>query len=403
MRLRLQARSLLLSLTTTQQHHRAAAAMEDSMRTDVVIVYTPVGGGHKAAALALAEAAKERGLSVKLLDLFATAPAIVGATYQTAHIQGTTLTPNLYGMGYFAANRRDGALDPLRRGFDHLAFAGLVKEVVAANPHTVIATHHLPLVVLGRARRRGRLDAALTGVITDYTAHACWAERGVDAFCVPCPAAARELAAHGIPRSAMTETGIPVRRAFEQVADVVAPARGERLRVLVTSGSFGVGPLGEIIRSFAGVPDVELTVVCGGGSGSTAAQARVSKAAAEAGVPARVLGFERDMPARVAEAHAVIGKAGGLTVSETMAAGRPMILVGTVPGNELSNERLVVTRGAGFASTPALAGAVAGALRARGELEEMGRRARGVVLANTAERVLEVALASAARSGQRAA
>ena len=44
------------------------------------------------------------------------------------------------------------------------------------------------------------------------------------------------------------------------------------------------------------------------------------------GVCADVLGFERDMPARVAAAHVVVGKAGGLTVSEALTAGRPMVL-----------------------------------------------------------------------------
>jgi processive 1,2-diacylglycerol beta-glucosyltransferase len=364
------------------------------MRSDVVVVYTPVGGGHKAAALAVAEAARARGLRVEVIDLFACAPPIVGATYLTAHLQGTTLTPNLYGMGYFAANRRDGALEPLRRGFDHVAFAGLVNRVRAADPHTVVATHHLPLVVLGRARRRGWLRGPLVGVVTDYTAHACWAEPGVDAFCLPCPGAVDELVAHGIARDAIVETGIPTRPAFEKVPDLVAPKRGDVLRVLLTSGSFGVGPTRAIVRSFAGVPDVELTVVCGNAKG---AEARVASAAAEAGVRARVLGFERDMAARVAEAHVVVGKAGGLTVTETMAAGRPMVLVGTVPGNELSNERLVVRGGAGYAARASDAGAVVTAMRGRGELEAMGRRGRGLVLTGSSERVLDVALAAARR------
>jgi processive 1,2-diacylglycerol beta-glucosyltransferase len=358
------------------------------MSTDVVIVYAPVGGGHKAAALALAEAATMRGHTVEILDLFAWAPAIVGATYQAAHLRGTTLTPRLYGIGYFAANRRDGALDPLRRGFDHVAFAGLVKRVGELNPHTVLATHHLPLVVLGRARRLGWLSAPLTGVVTDYTTHACWAEDGVDAFCVACPRASSEIAAHGAAGARIYETGIPVRAAFDAVPDVRAPRPGEPLRVLVTSGGFGVGPMEAIIRGFAGIGGVELTVVCGAAK-DVAPRAR--RAAAAAGVQARVIGFEKDMASRVAEAHVVIGKAGGLTVSETMAAGRPMILVGTVPGNELANEQRVVSGGAGYAAAAGEAGAVASGLVADGLLEAMGRNARGLVHARAAERVLDVA------------
>ncbi len=365
------------------------------MPSHVVVVYTPVGGGHKAAALAVAEAARGRGLSVDLLDLFAWAPSIVGATYLTAHLQGTTLTPNLYGKGYFAANRRNGAFEPIRRGFDHLAFAGLVRRVREAEPDMVIATHHLPLVVLGRARRRGLLRAPLTGVITDYTSHACWAEPGVDAFCVPCPTAWDELAAHGIGEGLMTETGIPVRPAFGVIPDLVAPRPGEPLRVLVTSGGFGVGPTRAIVRSFAGMPDVELTVVCGKVKPSV--EHGLGEVAAQAGVQAKVVGFEPDMASRVREAHVVIGKAGGLTVTEAMAAGRPMILVGTVPGNELSNERLVVNGGAGHAVAASDAGKVATAMRARGELEAMGTRARSLVRADASERVLDVAMGAARR------
>jgi processive 1,2-diacylglycerol beta-glucosyltransferase len=359
------------------------------MSTDLVVVFTPVGGGHKAAALAVAEAARSRGLSVEVLDMFEHAPRFLGDAYKAAHITGQTAVPELYGSAYFAANRRGGTLEPVRRGFDHVAFAGLERRVRELAPRAVVATHHLPLVVLGRARRKGRLAAPLVGVITDYTAHACWAEAGVDAFCVPCPLARRELASHGVRAGAIALTGIPIRRAFGEVSPLAAPAPGAPLRVLITSGGFGVGPLSAIVRSFAGVPDVELTVVCGAARGMVA---RVSREAEAAGVSANVLGFERDMPRRVADAHLVVGKAGGLTVSETLAAGRPMITVGTVPGNELSNERLVVDGGAGYAASAPQVGRLAALMRDRGLLAAMGRRARGLVLPASAERVVAVAL-----------
>lgn len=238
----------------------------------------------------------------------------------------------------------------------------------------------------------GRLLAPLTGVITDYTAHACWAERGVDAFCVPCPLATRELVGHGIPRDLIVETGIPVKPAFEAILPVRDPAPGERMRVLLTSGSFGVGPLERIVQSFRGVPDVDLTIVCGSAKD---AASRMTALTRSLGVSATVVGFERDMPARMESAHLVVGKAGGLTVSESMAAGRPMILVGTVPGNELSNAWMVGAAGAGVAAMPDDVGAIAHGMRVRRELEAMGQRASALVHRRTAEAVLDVAMAQA--------
>jgi processive 1,2-diacylglycerol beta-glucosyltransferase len=358
------------------------------MPTDVVLLYTPVGGGHKAAALATAEAARARGLSVEVVDFFAHAPKVVAKSYVTAHLTAQGAMPALYGATYFAANDRNGAFEPVRRGFDHVVFADAVRRVRELDPRVVVATHHLPLVVLGRARRKGWLDAPLVGVVTDYTSHACWAERGVDAFCVPCPRAWDELAAHGAPADRITMTGIPVRTAFDGIANVRAPRRGERLRVLVTSGGFGVGPMRQIVRSFAGMGDVELTVVCGN---APKLVARIAAEAERAGTRAKVIGFERDMAARVAEGHVVVGKAGGLTVSETMTAGRPMIVVGAVPGNEKLNEEMVVSAHAGYAAKPEHVGALAQWLRQSGQIETMGARARGLVLHDAAQRVMDVA------------
>jgi processive 1,2-diacylglycerol beta-glucosyltransferase len=370
------------------------------MGPDLAIIYTPVGGGHKAAAMATAEAARARGLSVETIDLFDLAPRVVTKTYLTAHFGGQSVAPKLYGSAYFESNQKGGTFDPVRRGFDHLVFAELVHEVVAMRPRAIVATHHLPLIVLGRARRKRWLASPLVGVVTDYTAHAVWAEQGVDAFCVGCPLARHELVLHGVRPDLIEMTGIPVRRAFAAMPAVAEPARGEPLRVLVTSGGFGIGPIREIVCSFQDVPDVELTVVCGA---AEAAVPRVRRTALAAGVSARVLGFERDMPARVAEAHVVVGKAGGLTVSETMSAGRPMVVVGTVPGNETFNEELVIRGGAGYAARAIDVGRVVGAMRARAEIASMGGRARGLVVPDSANGVVDVAVALAGRRAARAA
>jgi processive 1,2-diacylglycerol beta-glucosyltransferase len=356
-------------------------------RTDLVVVYSPVGGGHKSAALATAEAARARGLRVETVDAFAHGPRWAGDAYVGAHLTGQSAAPDLYGQMYFAANRRGDPLEPLRLGIDNLIFGALADHVRALAPRVVIATHHLPLVVLGRARRKGTLDAPLLGVVTDYTAHACWAERGVDAWAVPFGGARDELAGHGASRSAIIETGIPVRASFARI-----PALGPLprvLRVLVTSGGFGHGPMTRIVRSFASVPDVELTVVCGN-AGRLAA--RVAREAEASGIPARVIGFEKDMAARLAECHVVVGKAGGLTVTETLTAGRAMVVASAVPGNEKINEAFVVEGGAGVGADADDVGAVIERLRSEGRLPVMSARARRLVPTHAADAVVDAAL-----------
>jgi len=360
----------------------------DSRGLDLVVVHSPVGGGHKSAALAIAEAARARGLTVEVVDTFEHAPRVLGKAYVRAHLAWTGALPELYGAAFFRANHRDGALEPVRRAADHVAWAGLVKRVVALAPRAVIATHHLPLVVLGRARRKGRLTCPLVGVVTDYVTHAVWAEKGLDALCVPGDRAFRDALAHRFPEGLLHTTGIPVRAAFESTPPVRDPARGETLRVLVTSGGFGVGPIRDIVRSFAGMGGVELTVVCGRAPGL---EKRAARLAAEAGVKARVVGFEPDMAARMAEAHVVVGKAGGLTVSEAMTSGRPMIIAGAVPGNEGINANLVARADAGHIAEPGDVGMVVHAMRVHHLFTRMGKNARALVMTHAAQRVIDVA------------
>jgi processive 1,2-diacylglycerol beta-glucosyltransferase len=359
------------------------------MYPDLVVIHSPVGGGHKSAALAATEAARARGLSVEVLDTFEHAPKVFGRAYLAAHLTWQGAMPELYGAAYFASYRCDGALEPVRRGIDHIAWGRLVHHVVGLQPRAVIATHHLPLVVLARARRRGWLRAPLIGVVTDYGAHAVWVERGTDALCVPGGGALRDVVAHGFDAARTHLTGIPVRGAFEQLADVREPRAGEPLRVLLTSGGFGVGPIQAVIRSFEGIAGVRLTIVCGRSTSLVrAARGLVSRF----GLQAEVLGFEHDMPGRVANAHVVVGKAGGLTVSETLASGRPMVIAGAVPGNETINAGLVEAGGAGVVARPGEVGAIVHQLREARAIATMGLCARRLVVARAADRVVDVAL-----------
>jgi processive 1,2-diacylglycerol beta-glucosyltransferase len=149
-----------------------------------------------------------------------------------------------------------------------------------------------------------------------------------------------------------------------------------------------VGPIRDIVRSFAGISGVELTVVCGRAPGL---EKRVTRLASEAGVTARVLGFEKDMAARMAEAHVIVGKAGGLTVSEAMTSGRPMIIAGAVPGNEGINANLVARADAGHIAEPADVGMVVNAMRVHRMFSRMGRNARAMVMTHAADRVIDVA------------
>lgn len=354
--------------------------------THIWIVHCPAGGGHRAAAEALADETRQLGATAEVVDALAFTPAWFAKSYVQTHLTSTHYAPWAYGFGYHHSNRRHPALDRVRRRVDGLIGARLLDAVERARPDAIIGTHFFPLSVLGRARLRGRLSRPLVGVVTDFAAHAFWAEPGVDRYCVTHGGAALDLIRHGIPRAAIATTGIPVRGAFGRIPD--ARTEGE-LRVLITSGGFGIGPLRSALCSFSGVANVSLTVVCGDNERQ---RARLAALAEANGLRANVLGFERDMPARIAEAHVILGKPGGMTVSEALAAGRPMALMGTCPGQEAHNEAWLELNGAAITVDPARAGRALARLWATGTLSLMARAARRLGTPRAAAHVLRVAL-----------
>ncbi len=77
-----------------------------------------------------------------------------------------------------------------------------------------------------------------------------------------------------------------------------------------------------------------------------ALQRRVSEAARRAGSGVRVLGFVDDVYDWMLAADVLVTKPGGLTTSEALAAGTPMVLLRPLPGQEERNAKYLVSRGA---------------------------------------------------------
>jgi len=67
---------------------------------------------------------------------------------------------------------------------------------------------------------------------------------------------------------------------------------------------------------------------------------------------ATVLGWTDQMPELLKNGHLLIGKAGGATVQEALAAGCPMLVNKVVPGQEEGNAELLCRSGAGAMMPP---------------------------------------------------
>ena len=124
--------------------------------------------------------------------------------------------------------------------------------------------------------------------------------------------------------------GNPVREAVARLGEAPLPPFDEvaPLKILVTGGSQGASILGTVVPAGLGKlePSIRhrLQVV---------QQCRpddinaVRAAYAALKIPAELMTYITDMPAKLAEAHLIIARAGASTIAELTAAGRPAILI----------------------------------------------------------------------------
>ncbi len=124
--------------------------------------------------------------------------------------------------------------------------------------------------------------------------------------------------------------GNPVRDAVVRLGELPFPPFDDSapLKILVTGGSQGATILGTVVPEGLGLLPSHLRLRL-----QVVQQCRaddiesVRARYAALGIPAELLTYIEDMPARIGDAHLVIARAGASTIAELTAAGRPAILV----------------------------------------------------------------------------
>lgn len=321
----------------------------------ILIVHASLGTGHMSAANALAEACRHHGRDVVVLDVLDYANPVLRAALTQYFKQTTERTQSLYKLLYsqsdaadveeaFSGNR---LLTMLER-----PFLSQFEQVVSdLRPEAVVSVHPIPGHVLAHNKQGGAMSAPLYVVVTDYMAHSSWLVPGVDRYFVPSDFTRRELLIRGVPPELIEVTGIPVSLAINEPKEPIGLRERYELptdRCVITL--FGGGIEAERVRLMVtqileGRTQGMLVVVAGRNEKLEAALADLADGPH---MRLRLYGKVDHVDDLVAASDLVISKAGGLTVSEVLARGTPLVIIDPVPGQEEWNADVVAGAGAGI-------------------------------------------------------
>lgn len=323
----------------------------------LLILSASVGGGHVAAANALLEEATVRGLEATHVDILKTLPRPTQALFRDAYFDLVARAPDLVNWVGELTDKHPGETKPF---FDHgmarfsrLLLRQIPKVVREAGPDLLLHTHFVAPAVLSAQRPNVR-EAV---VVTDYEAHNFWLQRGVGRYFVATEEMAVHLRASGVSDERVQVTGIPVGRAFAGLPDKRTAREAlslplDRDLLLLNASGLAQGVLVSLLRGLQTLRlPLRVVVVCGRSEEHFMVAKRETAERTEL-VTFSVLGFTNDMPALMAAADLLVGKPGGLTVSEALAAGLPFAVVSPYPVQEAANQRFLLESGAAFAVQP---------------------------------------------------
>lgn len=314
----------------------------------VIILTSDAGSGHRSAAAAIAQH----------ITPFAT-PVVVNPAHHPLASQTLARAEKLY-------------LEVVNHAPEHYAFAheitdapgldmvleyslastlrrSLLALVATHQPRVVVSVYPLLTRILAGSLPKWKRPRLMT-VVTDLgNVHRAWFSSHDDTVAVPSLVVRDKAVKCGIDVRKLVHTGLPIQPAF------VAPrASVSELRhalgwdpnlptLLLLGGGAGVGPVREMAYALdqATVP-LQMAIVAGR---NTALAAELRQYVWQQ----RVHIYDFVPLADLMHACDVVAsKAGGLTVSESMAAGKPMIFYGEAPGQEAGNRTYVMQAGAGL-------------------------------------------------------
>jgi UDP-N-acetylglucosamine:LPS N-acetylglucosamine transferase len=251
-------------------------------------------------------------------------------------------------------------------------------------PDAVVATQMVPAALVSALKAaKPRWSALpLIGVLTDFGAHDYWRQPGIDLYCLP-----HEHLAGGSLAGCSAATpqkvwasGAPLMPAFERPppravarARLGIPDSSRRPVVLLLGGGLGLGLEHLVEPLLERLPQCMLIVMAAQNADTLQRMQSLQRER-----PGRLLarGWTEHMEHYVAAADVVVGKAGGLTVAEVLACGRPLLVTTSLQGQETFNVQFLERERVGcFVPEADLVDAVEQWLADAGALEDSQSRA----------------------------
>ncbi|MBQ7921341.1 MAG: glycosyltransferase [Clostridia bacterium] len=323
----------------------------------VLILSVTAGEGHNATAKALSAEFQRQGHDAFVLDTFQYVSPPVAKFLSEGYLLVTDKAKTAYKTGYRLAEKRRGTDKPIIHLID-MAFSDDIARIIEnVNCDAVLFTHAFAGMILNYMKKKNMISVPTLGILTDFTFHPYWEDCTANDFVfVPSKALLPQGRRKGFRDEQIIDTGIPVNPGFANTVPQTDARKQLGLdpdptTILIMGGSMGYGNLADTVRRIDALSfekDFQMIAVCG----NNADAKNELDALVHSGTLAHktlVTGFVDYVSLLMDAADCIVTKPGGLTTSESLAKGLPMVIVNPIPGQEERNTEFLLNNGAACA------------------------------------------------------
>lgn len=317
----------------------------------ILLLSEGFGTGHTQAAHALASGMKKLHphLQCRVIELGNFLNPTVGPWILSAYRKTVSTTPAIIGMFY--RNKYDKSLNRLTQLALHRIFYTHAAQVVSQlKPDIIICTHPIPNSVISRLKRQG-VDVPLITLITDYDVHGTWVNPEVNQYLVSSPRVKKLLLERGVALDHIKMTGIPVHPDFWERGNKDQLRVELNLKsmptVLIMGGGWGLAFKHDFLVQLTSWAEHIQLIFCVGSNIKLLEKMKENPIFHHPNIT--LLGYTSQINKLMDVSDLLITKPGGMTCTEGLIKGIPMIFYEAIPGQEEQNSLFFVNRG--FAET----------------------------------------------------
>lgn len=314
----------------------------------ILILSEGFGTGHTQAAHALAVGLNKLSPHVRAraMEFGTFLNPSVAPIIHNAYRKAVITNPRLVGLVYRKKYQRP--LNRLTKFALHRIFYAQAERVVAQlRPDAIVCTHPFPNIIISRLKRAG-LDVPLYTLITDYDAHGSWIDDEVSTFLVSAQIVKDKLIQHGVAGERIIVSGIPVHPKFWESTPPSEARKSLKLHnmptVMFMGGGWGLSlqdlQLEELTLKWR---DRIQFLFCMGSNHKMISRMKEAEAFQHPHV--HIYDFTKQIPVMMDAANLLVTKPGGMTCTEGMLKGIPMLFDSPIPGQEEENCRYFIERG----------------------------------------------------------